>query len=233
MPSLRAGDRPKARLHPEARFLVVTPPAGEARPIPRARVPLVDEAAAHRAGAGVQVLVGAPHGEVHVPVVEAQDQVPRRVRQVEADDAALRVRELRDRLDVEGLARVVLDSRRAGPGRSNPLRVRGAGRSPRCRSWSFPRPGPQPHERRRRVEAVEDGLGLDRVVVRGERVRFEEDPVPVAGGPIEARHHQVQVDGERVHGHDFGRPTRPPAAPSAPRGTRGTASTGSPRRSAP
>ena len=36
---------------------------------------LVHEAAADRAGSGVQVLVGTPHGEVDVPVVQRQRQV--------------------------------------------------------------------------------------------------------------------------------------------------------------
>ena len=57
-----------------------------------ARVPLVDEAAAERARARVQVLVRAPHGEVRPVVVERQTQVAGAVRQVEAHDGSPRVR---------------------------------------------------------------------------------------------------------------------------------------------
>src|SRR5262249_37519619 len=128
LPSLRAGDRPESRLHPEARLLVVTPPAGEARQVPRRAKPAppVDEAGAYPARARGQVLVGAPDGEVRVPVVEAQDQVPRRVGQVEADDAALPVREPGDLLDVEGLARVVLDARKQDQGDRGAVTVENA-----------------------------------------------------------------------------------------------------------
>ena len=202
LPSLRAGDRSKSGLHPEARFLVVAPPAGQTRQIRPHAVPLVDEAAAHRARARVQVLVRAPHGEVHVPLVEAQDQVSRRVRQVEADDAPLRVRESRDRLDLEGLARVVLDSRKQDQGDRLTVAFEDLG-DVRGIDRVLSLAGPQPHECFGRVEAVDDGLRLDRIVVRGERMLLEENPMPLAGRPIEARHHQVKVDGERVHRHDF------------------------------
>src|SRR6476659_1441246 len=116
LPDLRAGDRSKAGLHPEARLLVVPPPSGQARQTRPHAVPLVDEAGAHRARPRVQVLVRAPHGEVHVPLVEGEDQVSRRVSHVETDDATLRVRESRDRFDLECLARVVLNSRKEDQG---------------------------------------------------------------------------------------------------------------------
>ena len=205
------GDRPESRLHPETRFLVVAPPAGESRQVARRAetVPLVDEAAAHRARARVQVLVRAPDGEVHVPVVEAQDEVARRVRQVPADDATLRLREPRDRLDLERLARVVLDSRKQDQRDRLALAFQNAGDVRRIdrldRGLACVRVGPQPHERFRRVEAVDDRLRLDRVVVGGKGVLLDQDPMPLARRPVEARHHQVQVDGERVHRHDLAR----------------------------
>ena len=65
---------------------------------------LVDEDRAHRAGAAVQVLVGAPGGEVDVPVVERQLDVPRGVRQVPADDGARVMAGRGEPLDLERLA---------------------------------------------------------------------------------------------------------------------------------
>ena len=73
--------------HLEAGVRIVSPPARE----PRGRiveVPLVHEAAGDRAGAGIQVLVGAPHREIHVPVVQRQWQVADGMRQVEAAGGA-------------------------------------------------------------------------------------------------------------------------------------------------
>ena len=50
-------------------------------------VALVDEQRGDRAGPGVEVLVGAPHGEVDVPLVESQLDVAGRVGEIEPDDA--------------------------------------------------------------------------------------------------------------------------------------------------
>ena len=83
------GHELRLQLHAEARRRVVAPPAGQARQVEVVAVPLVDEAAADRAGAAVEVLVGAPDGEIDAPVVQLQRHVAGRVRQVEADDAAL------------------------------------------------------------------------------------------------------------------------------------------------
>ena len=75
LPGGDPGGGAELRLHAKARRLLVPPPAGEPRAGQRAvvlrarlraRVALVHEAAADRAGAGVQVLVAAPHGEVCV-----------------------------------------------------------------------------------------------------------------------------------------------------------------------
>ena len=204
-----APDRPESGLHPEARLLVVAPPAGQARQIGRlaVAVPLVDEASADRAGPRVQVLVRTPDGEVHVPVVQAQDQVAGRVRHVEPDDAALRVRLPRDRLDVEGLARVVLDSGKQHQGDRRAIAFEDLG-DVRGLDGVLALPGPEPDERLGRVEAVKARLRLERVVVGGERVILEQDPMPLAGRPVEARHHQVEVGGKRVHRHDLARRSR-------------------------
>ena len=51
-------------------------------------MPLVHEAAADGAGAGVEILVAAPHGEVGVPVVQVQRRVADGVREVEAHRGA-------------------------------------------------------------------------------------------------------------------------------------------------
>jgi hypothetical protein len=73
---------------------------------------LVHKQPANRAGPGVDVLVIAPHGKVDLPRVQAQLNVPDRVRQVPRDGGdAARARVRRDGRHVEQLARVVLDAR--------------------------------------------------------------------------------------------------------------------------
>ncbi len=44
-------------------------------------------------------------------------------------------------------------------------------------------------------------LGLHRVPIGGERLPFDHDPVAVRVRTVEADQHQVQVDGQGVHGH--------------------------------
>ena len=85
----------------------MAPPAAELCQVGEG-VALVHEAAADGARAGVDVLVVAPHGPVDVPLVQPQHDVADRVREIEADDAALLVRGGRDVGDAEQLARVVL-----------------------------------------------------------------------------------------------------------------------------
>ena len=57
----------------------------------------------------------------------------------------------------------------------------------------------------RRVEAVEADLRLDRVAVGRERAGLDQDRGALGGRPVEADHHQMQVGGQRIHRHDFGR----------------------------
>ena len=53
------------------------------------------------------------------------------------------------------------------------------------------------------IELVPGELPEDGVAIRGERAGFDEHLVAHADGPIERRHHEMQVHGERIHGDDF------------------------------
>src|SRR5436309_585864 len=81
----RDGEELGKQMHLEAAVRVVAPPAGKAgeRGVPA--VPRVHETAPHSPRAGVEVFVGAPDGEVHVPVVERQRNIADGVRQVQTD----------------------------------------------------------------------------------------------------------------------------------------------------
>jgi hypothetical protein len=105
-----AGGRHELRPHAEARRLVVAPPAGKAWTL-GARVPFVHEAAGHRAGPGVHVLVVAPDREIGADVVQAQRQVADGMCQVEADHRAGGMAQARDFREVEGLPGAVLHAR--------------------------------------------------------------------------------------------------------------------------
>ena len=55
------------------------------------------------------------------------------------------------------------------------------------------------------IELVPGELPQDRVPIRGERAGLDQHLVAHADGPIERRHHQVQIHGQRIHDHDFAR----------------------------
>ena len=54
-----------------------------------------------------------------------------------------------------------------------------------------------------RIEAMQAYLGLHCITVRREGAALDQQLVSALSGAVEARHHQVQVHGERVHVHDF------------------------------
>ena len=110
-----------------------------------------------------------------------------------------------DPFDVERLARVVLDSREHDQGD----RVACARQDLRdlCRrDPAVPPTSAAGVGRRRKPGRIRDGLhGLDGVVVRGKSMVFDQNPVPLARRAIEGRHHQMEIDRERIHGHDLRR----------------------------
>ncbi len=203
LPAFGTGRRREIGTHAETRFLVVAPPAGKARPV-RARVALVHERAGDGARARVQVFVAAPHGEIAAAVVQLQREVAGRVREVEADDAALLVGRLGDFLEIERLARAVLH---AGQHHERDARTvlgeraldRGIGdRAVGLVAFEL-------DQRGRGIEAVEAHLRFDRVAIGRERMLLDQDRRPLARRPVEADHHEVQVRGQRVHRDDFAR----------------------------
>ena len=164
----------------------------------------VHEAAGDRSGPGVHVLVVAPHCKVGIAVVQLQRQVADRVREVETHGRAGGVPEPRDVLQVEGLSGAVLH---AGPDDGREARaVFGDGafdRGHRERAvlavwFDF-------DQGLGRVETVETHLRFQRVAVGRERAGFHQQQRAFARRAVETDQHQVQVRGQRVHRHHFGR----------------------------
>ena len=180
----------------------MAPPAREARQALLPGMTRVHEGAAHRAGPRVQVFVTAPHGEVGAVGFEFQRNVADRVGVVEAAAGTDGMRGAHDAAAIEGLAGEVLH---AGPqhqrqvfpavadGRFDVLRGEGAARVARAQLHEFPC----------RVQSVPFDLRGDGVAIRGERAGLDEHARALARGPVEARHHQVQVGGQRVHRDDI------------------------------
>ena len=46
-------------------------------------------------------------------------------------------------------------------------------------------------------------LGLHRIAVGGKGPVFNQDFMTVRCRPVETHHHQMQIDGQRIHHHDF------------------------------
>src|SRR5947209_19791429 len=78
LPAVGAGSRRELRSHAETRALVVSPPAGETRPL-RLRMAFVDEAPGHGAGSGIEVFVAAPDREIGAARVQIDRQIADRV----------------------------------------------------------------------------------------------------------------------------------------------------------
>src|SRR6202020_2996779 len=83
LPALGAGDRIEFWIVEKPLRFVVSPPTGKSgqREIPS--VPLVHEAAADGAGAGIEILIAAPYGEVGIPIVQLQGCIADRMSQVD------------------------------------------------------------------------------------------------------------------------------------------------------
>jgi hypothetical protein len=165
-------------------------------------VPFVDETAADRTRAGVQIFVRAPDGEIDVPFVQRQWQIADGVRHVEAGDGADAMRGAGDARAVECLAGAVLH---AGPQHEREFIAATVDRGFDVfdAQGLFARARSQLYQGAVGIELVPGKLPEDGVPIRGERAGFDEHFVAHADGPVERRHHEMQVHGERVHGDDF------------------------------
>ena len=161
-------------------------------------MPVVDEDLGDRPRAAAQVLVGAPHREVDVPVVQGERHVARRVRELPAGERAGLVDRGREPRDVVDLAGRVVHAGQQGDRERVAMRVDGRlevlgphRRLARARS--------DHDEVLGRIEPVMDELRLDGVPVRRERRRVDEDLRPAPARPEERGQQEVEVDRQRVH----------------------------------
>ena len=165
-------------------------------------MPRRHERAGRAARPRVDVLVVAPRRPVDVPGAELERDVAGGVREIPADDSADVVPGRGDRRDVDELARQVVDAAQQDErDRSAPALELGCDVARAQRRLTLARP--QPHDRRRRVEAVLARLRGDRVRVRGEGRVLDHDAIALGRRPVERGHQQVEVHGQRVHRHHF------------------------------
>lgn len=162
----------------------------------------VDEGSGDGSGPCVAVLVVAPGGEIRLAVVQGQLQVSRAVGEVVADDAALRVPETCDLLQVEGLPGAELHARPQYQRDAMPVfgqHTFDGGH--RDRAIGFV--GFELDQLSRRIEPVEADLRFHRIAVRGKGTSLDQDGGAPGNRAVKARHQQVQVERERVHRHHF------------------------------
>ena len=182
-----------------------------------------------RARPAVQVLVGAPRGEVDVPVVERELDVARGVGQVPADDRAGGVPGRGQPLDLERLA-----GREVDPGQEDEREVVGRARamaasrsSVRTRCLAVARADDD--EVRRRVEPALGEVARQRVAVGREERAVGQDPPAPAVGPEERGEQEMDVDGQAVEQR---RPRRGARRRSGAIGSRSDLVQGEPRTAA-
>ena len=200
------GDEGVLEVHSESRGGIVSPPTGEAGQVEVAGMPLVDERAGDRAGAGVEILVGAPRGVVDVEVMQSQRDVSGRVGEVEADGRADGVAGPDDRLEIQKLTGPEVDASEHDGGESvaelGDLRfdVFGA-KQILARSWC------DSHHVPIGIAASRRDVRRDRVGVAREGAVLHQDQTSFAFGAMEGHQKEMEVHGERVHRDDFVRPS--------------------------
>src|SRR5687768_5208214 len=202
LPAFRTLDRVELRSHQKPRRLVVTPPAGKPRQLAAVRVTSVHVGAADGAGTCIYVLVVAPHGEIRAAVMQGDLDVADRVRKVEADEAALRVPGPRDRREVETLSGQVLHARQQDRRDARAVTLDRAD-DVLCPKQCLARAGCELDQVARGIAAVEAHLRFGRVAIRRKGALLDQERAALPGRAIEACEHEVQVDRERVHRHDF------------------------------
>ena len=148
-------------------------------------MPVVDEEAGDSPRSRVEVLVGAPGGEVDAPVVEPQGHVADGVGQVEAHGRARSVRGPGDAPHVEQLPGVVVDAADHHQGDARSLRLQVGFDLGLVEQVPFISEGDHGLGG---IESVEAGLALDGVAVRGERTGLDEDPGALPGRAVEGHH---------------------------------------------
>ena len=159
----------------------------------------MNENTADAPGTRVQVLVRAPHREVHVPVVQLQFHVTHCVGQVPTDfDSLDLLRVCCDRCDVKELARVVLDTGQAHERKRLGMLVNRRQNVLRAQVF-LPWACPEHHQTHVRINAVVPALVHEGVAVRGERSRLEDNLVPLSGRTVERNQHIVEVHSQTVH----------------------------------
>ena len=136
--------------------------------------------------AAVQVLVAAPGGGVDVPVVERHRHVARGVCQIPDRDRSSLVGAGGECLHVGDLARDV-----------------GGSRQERHRDRIVDVAPVSMDDRIGRVEAVPGDVGCGRVLVGGEGVGIDQDPVSLGAGVVERGQQKVQVLCQRAGDRDL------------------------------
>ena len=167
-----------------------------------AGVSVVDEELGDRAGAAVEVLVGAPGRPIDPGVVQGERDVPGGMGQVPERDGARLVDRGGEAWDVVDLARGVVHAGEQGHGEPVTVLVDGALEvlDP-VQRLAVPRPDDD--QVARGIEPVQAQLQFDGIPVGRERRCVDEDRRPRAGRPEERREQQVQVDGQRVERRDL------------------------------
>ncbi len=165
-------------------------------------MPFMHEATADGAGAGVEILIAAPDGEVGIPVVQLQWRIADRVREVQAHCGAGAARSRDQRRQVQQLPGEILHTgqKHQAQAAAFPLDALDHILGSQC---TLAGPRLNFDQMPLRLEAVKFELRNDGVAVRRKRRTLDQHGIARRVGPEETDHHQVQIHREGVHGNDF------------------------------
>ena len=136
--------------------------------------------------------------------MQSQREIAGCVREIETDDATLAMRGFGNRGQVERLSGPILHAgdqheRDAGSVFVEDALDRSVGNAA-ARLVAV-----ELDQRIGRIVTMESDLRFDRIAIGRKCVLLDQDRRPLGRRPIEAHHHQVQIDRQRIHRDDFAR----------------------------
>ena len=177
-------------------------------------MPFMHETSAHGAGTAIEILVGTPHREIDVPIVQLRRDVARAMGKIKSDTAPLVLGCGGDPRDVKDLTGI--EVRAAEHHERNLVALLIKRRfdvlDAKC-VLTFSRRKLQ--EAVFRIDPTGSHMGGDCVKVGRKRRPLHHDLVSCLGRLIERHQHQVDVNTQAVHKHDFACAGFCPDQPSA------------------
>src|SRR5947209_6651386 len=140
----------------------------------------MDEASGDASRAAIQIFVTAPHGEVWVPIMQAERHISHSVCEIKSDDASLAMAGPCDFLQVEGLARGVVHAAQKNQRDRIALAVNQRVDILLAKA-RFSAPRSKFQQRRCGIKSLKANLRLDRILIGRKSTALDQNLVALRG----------------------------------------------------